>query len=575
MLRRRAVHLATVVALLAVPATAFGHAALLHTDPVASKVVDGSPAQVSLTYSEPVEPRFAIVSVTDASGTQETNGAPRRPPGSNTLVVPVKKLAAGWYLVFWRVISVDGHPVRGAFEFAVGPNPGPSPQFVIPSTSETAATTQLVVTRAIVYAALLAAIGLLAFRLVIARPAARMADASLRGVTIAAIVALAIAAIATPVYLLLATAQFALRSATAISDLVPLIRASSFGRGFTDLWIVVGLLALAGLLAIAIDRPERPHRSIAEIGALAGVALAAAAALVIPGLAGHPVATSPVGVAEGADWTHLAAGSLWLGGLIGLVLLAVTTPGARRVAVLSVVAPRFSKVALTAVIAIVASGSIAAYLHLPTLSSLWETSYGKALLAKIILLCVAIPLGALNMLRARPRLETETAEPDVRQSGARLLVRQVGGEIGIISVIVVVAAILTSLPPPPKALANLGSVAATFGPGTVNARVVQSGPYRVAVSVAPNRAAVPNSYQVAVTRGGKPVTGAAVKLRFTMLDMDMGQQVYELQESPAGSGVYTHDAPAFVMVGRWGVDVNVTPAGGQPFDVLVLDHPGG
>jgi copper transport protein len=296
---------------------------------------------------------------------------------------------------------------------------------------------------------------------------------------------------------------------------------------------------------------------------------------VIPGLAGHPVATSPVGVAETADWTHLVAGALWLGGLIGLVLLAITTPGGRRVAVLSAVAPRFSKVALTAVIAIVASGSIAAYMHLPTLSSLWETSYGKALLAKIILLCLAIPLGALNMLRARPRLETETAESDVRQSGARLLVRQVGGEIGIISVIVVMAAILTSLPPPPKALANLGSVAATVGPGAVSARVVESGPYRIAVSVAPNRAAVPNSYQVAVTRNGKPVTGAAVKLRFTMLDMDMGQQVYELQESPAGSGVYRHDAPAFVMVGRWGVDVNVTPPSGQPFDVLVLDHPGG
>jgi len=29
------------------------------------------------------------------------------------------------------------------------------------------------------------------------------------------------------------------------------------------------------------------------------------------------------------------------------------------------------------------------------------------------------------------------------------------------------------------------------------------------------------------------------------------------------------------MVGRWGVDVDVTPRGDQPFDVTVLDHPGG
>ena len=39
-------------------------------------------------------------------------------------------LPEGWYLVYWRAISVDGHPVQGAFTFAVGPNPGPPPQFV-------------------------------------------------------------------------------------------------------------------------------------------------------------------------------------------------------------------------------------------------------------------------------------------------------------------------------------------------------------------------------------------------------------------------------------------------------------
>ena len=92
--------------------------------------------QVALTYSEAVEPRFAIVSVTNAAGAQETTGRPPRSPAdADTLVVPLKKLAEGWYLVYWRVISVDGHPVRGAFTFAVGPNPGPAPQFVIPSIS--------------------------------------------------------------------------------------------------------------------------------------------------------------------------------------------------------------------------------------------------------------------------------------------------------------------------------------------------------------------------------------------------------------------------------------------------------
>src|SRR5262249_57050267 len=120
---------------------AFAHAALLRPVPSASGTVNTSPPDVRLTYSEAVEPRFAIVSVTDQGGHLVTDGPPRRSAtDADTLVVPLKHLEEGWYLVYWRVISVDGHPVRGAFTFAVGPNPGPAPQFVIPSISETAAT---------------------------------------------------------------------------------------------------------------------------------------------------------------------------------------------------------------------------------------------------------------------------------------------------------------------------------------------------------------------------------------------------------------------------------------------------
>jgi copper transport protein len=571
---RGAVLVALLLAL-ALPASAAAHAGLVRTDPAANAVVDGSPAQVSLTYTEPVEPRFAIVSVTDPSGAQMTAGPPTR-PGGTTLVVPLKTLQPGWYLVFWRVVSQDGHPVRGAYTFAVGPNPGPAPQFVIPSTSETAATPTLVIARAVVLLSLLVLIGLLAFRLVIARPVRRrVPEASLRPVTVAAMVALAVALVATPIYVELATAQFALRSATAIGDVVPLIRDSSFGRGFTDLWLILALLGSAGVIAIRIDRPDREQRSVAEVGALTGVVLAAGAALVVPGLAGHPVTTSPVGIALATDALHLLAGSLWLGGLAGLLLLAVTVPAGSRVEALTAVVPRFSNVAFTSVLVLIASGTVATYLHLPTLASLWETSYGKAILAKVILLLLALPLAAVNLVRARPRIETEAAPAGVRQGGVHLLTRLVGGEALILTAIVAVAAILTSLPPPAKALGALGKVAATLGPGEVHGQALAAGDYRVALDVAPNRAAVPNTYRVAITKGGKPVTAADVKIRFTMLDMEMGQQVYQLTETGPGSGVYQHAAPAFVMVGHWGVDVDVTPRGGQPFDVTVLDRPGG
>ena len=130
----RRVVLGALALLALVPASAGAHAALLRTVPSASGTVDGSPSQVALTYSEAVEPRFALVSVTDASGNRVTTGPAVRNEGNATeLDVPLRHLGRGWYLVYWRVISVDGHPVRGAFTFAVGPNQGPAPQFAIPS----------------------------------------------------------------------------------------------------------------------------------------------------------------------------------------------------------------------------------------------------------------------------------------------------------------------------------------------------------------------------------------------------------------------------------------------------------
>ena len=140
------------MAALAAPAAAWGHAALLKTFPAASAEVNKPPPQVRLTYSEAVEPRFAIVSVTNAAADQQVDGAVRRSATNpDELVVPLKRIPEGWYLVFWRAISVDGHPVRGAFTFKVGPNPGPPPRFVIPSLSETATTPNLLAARWIMF----------------------------------------------------------------------------------------------------------------------------------------------------------------------------------------------------------------------------------------------------------------------------------------------------------------------------------------------------------------------------------------------------------------------------------------
>jgi copper transport protein len=558
---------------LALPATAWAHAALLHTVPEASRTVNTPPTQISLTYSEAVEPRFAIVSITDAAGHQQTAGPPRRSQTNpNTLVVPLRHIPEGWYLVYWRVISADGHPVRGAFTFAVGPNPGPAPQFVIPSISETAATPALLVLRWATLLTLMAAIGLFVLRIVIARPAARLvAGTSLRPLSIAFGVAIAAGLIVTPIYVLVATAKFGLRSVFDLATIIPLVRDSAFGRSFLDLWLVFALFALAGVITIVIDRPERRARSTAELLALTGATGAAAAACLVPGLAGHAAQTSPRGLSLALDWLHVASGSAWIGGLVGLLVLWFTL-GTARVRALATVVPRFSRLAFGSVVVLVGAGIGSAIIHLPTLASLWETSYGKSLVLKIGLLAIALVLGAVNLLRTTPRLVAAANRPELGSSATGLLRRTVAGEVLLLGGAIFGAALLTSLPPPAQALAKVGEASAHVGPGPVT-KVVRHGPYTLKFTFTPNRAAVQNSFTVAITMDGKPVRDADVTTTFAMLDMEMGQLAYRFPERRPGT--YGRSAPALVMVGRWGLSFDVRIPGQLPFNVILVDRANG
>jgi copper transport protein len=563
---RRALLIVTLAALV-LPASAWAHAALLKTSPSASVTVNTAPKQVALTYSEAVEPRFAIVSVTDAAGKQQTAGPPTRSAADpDELDVPLApRLRQGWYLVFWRVISEDGHPVRGAFTFAVGPNPGPAPAFVIPSLSETAVTTPLIALRWLVFISAMAAVGLLALRVAIARP---LLTERPRALAVAFWAAIVVALVAAPLYVLQATAQFSLRSVWDVGTLVPLMEQSAFGRAWLRFELLLALFAIAGGIAIWLDRGANRVRSIAELLSLAGATLAAAALVLLPGVAGHAAQTDPRALSVILDWLHVGSGALWVGGLIGLLVLWRSVPAVRRTAALVICVPRFSNVAVVSVALLLGSGVTASVVHLPTLSALWSTTYGDWILVKAGLLLAAGCLAALNLLRTRPAL----LRPEPPPSAAVLLRRLVAGETLLVAAAVAAAAILSSLPPPPKAIAGVAAPSAHAGPGPVSLTLDRNG-YSFRVRISPNRAAVPNDFSAEVTRNGLPVRGADVTLRFDMLDMEMQSLEYRLAE--VRPGVYERSEPTLVMVGRWGLTLTVTPKRGAPASVVLLDRAGG
>lgn len=125
--RRGAVRL--ILAALAVAATglvvlapaASAHAQLVSSDPADGSVVAKAPEQVRLTFSEGVSVTLGSVRVFDHKGKRVDAGDSRRGTTSRQVVVGLKpNLPKGTYLVAWRAVSADTHPVHGGFVYSVG-----------------------------------------------------------------------------------------------------------------------------------------------------------------------------------------------------------------------------------------------------------------------------------------------------------------------------------------------------------------------------------------------------------------------------------------------------------------------
>jgi methionine-rich copper-binding protein CopC len=98
---------------------AFAHAFLDRASPAVGSEITGSPPSLSLTYTEPVEPAFSSIQVTDGTGARVDQGAPVSRDGGHVLAVGLKPLSPGIYAVEWHVTSVDTHKTEGHFNFTV------------------------------------------------------------------------------------------------------------------------------------------------------------------------------------------------------------------------------------------------------------------------------------------------------------------------------------------------------------------------------------------------------------------------------------------------------------------------
>jgi methionine-rich copper-binding protein CopC len=98
---------------------ASAHAFLDHAEPRVGNSVATAPREVTLYFTQKLEPAFSTVTVTGPVG-QRVDAGKARVNGSQ-ISVSLKGGGAGTYHVNWRVLSVDTHTTDGSFTFQVGP----------------------------------------------------------------------------------------------------------------------------------------------------------------------------------------------------------------------------------------------------------------------------------------------------------------------------------------------------------------------------------------------------------------------------------------------------------------------
>jgi putative copper resistance protein D len=318
----------------------------------------------------------------------------------------------------------------------------------------------LIWTRAIHFAATIAATGAIFFLAFVAEPAFRKAQAA--GGTLAAMraqlsaftwVALVTAIVSGSAWLLLLSAQVAdLPVAQAAMEGMPwtVLTDTDFGKAWTVRLVIAGLLA-ASLPWLAVSSPVLSRQR-------ATVAIVLAAALVgTLAWAGHAVSGTGLagGVHLAADILHLVAAAAWVGALIPLFLLlraAMTDRQQTSLAIARVAVLRFSTLGIVSVGTLVGSGLINTWVLAGSIEALIGTDYGRLLLAKIALFLVMLAFAAVNRLWLTPRLTSSSI--DLADGPLRGLGRNTVAEAALGAIVIVVVAVLGTLQPGLDALAN-------------------------------------------------------------------------------------------------------------------------
>ncbi|MCW2702480.1 MAG: putative Copper resistance protein CopC [Blastococcus sp.] len=548
---------------------AAAHATLISTDPGEGARVQQPPAAVTLEFSEHVSLGAGYARVLDSGGQRVDAGTAS--VDGDVLTIPLRSgLPDDGYLVTYRVISSDSHPISGAFSFVVG-----NGELVPASASGTRDRTDPVVAVALPLARW---VGFAGLALAVGVPVLALlcwpggwASARLRRMATRGAVAVAVGALGSFLF----QGPYAAGSGPASLFDPSLLRATAAsGAGWALLARIVLALALAGVLLPVWRRGAAPGT-----GRIAAGGILAAGLVISTAAIGHPVAGPWPGLAVTVTVVHVAAMAVWLGGLAGL-LVGVLRPEVPAGEVAEVV-PRYSRIAFGSVAALVVSGTVQAVREVESPTALFVTTYGWVLVAKLVLVAVVLAAAGVSRVWVQQRLGVRRSRPGGRRSvtahafaatadpdGGVAAAAEVRGqlqsesaaghvpalrrsvlvELAVAAVVLTLSAVLVGLPPARAAVAQPVDALLPLQSATGPSGSVQ-------VSIDPARPG-PNTLHVYLFDDtGRLTQPAGITVSLTERSQQIGPLDVKLQ--PAGPGHYVGDAMHIPGAGTWTLAVSV------------------
>lgn len=500
--------LLVLLACLGLPGLALAHASLNSSAPADGSVSAAAPAQIALTFSEPVSPlALRLIGPDGAARTLDRFAL----KDSTVVIAPPTGLADGTYALSWRVVSEDGHPVGGTLVFSIGAPSGAAPEIGEPV--DTGVRLLVWLSRVGLYLGLFLGCGAAASRAwlgSLAGGARRFATA----MTLLGLFCLPVALGAQGLDAMGAQLGAALQSAiwkTAI--------ATSY------VWTVVGAGLALVLTLIGIGMRGAVASTAGLLSALlAGVALASS---------GHASAAHPQWLMRPAVFLHASAIALWVGALFPLALTLRSEPGKS-------VLRRFSFGITFIVAVLLLSGAALAIVQVETPAALFSTAYGRVLLAKLALVAIAFLLAGFNRWRLTRKVEAGD------RLAAGIMARVIAVELAVLIAVFGIAA-LWRFTPPPRAI-----MAAQSQPASVHIHTLQA---MADVTVSPGRAG-PVSVEIVLMNGEfGPLSAKELSLSFS--NSAAGIEPIERQAKLGPDGIWRVADLTLPVPGRWEVELAI------------------